>query len=237
MKKLNTLNVITFLLLVSHTSNVFAKANYDKQVKAIWSGSAVKSEPSQQQNSNEEVDFLSYLQTKNNEFSGEISKVQNFEKMIETEKLKKLEEIRILNTLETPIIKTTSKLYHPNLEPVIQRAAVQHKVDPNLLYAVISVESNFNQYARSPKGAMGLMQLMPATAARFSITNPFDAHQNINAGAKYLSWLLKRFNGDVSLALAGYNAGEGNVDKYRGIPPFRETMNYVQSVMSKYKGY
>lgn len=116
----------------------------------------------------------------------------------------------------------------------IRQAAQAHGISEGLIKAVMHTESGFNLRARSPVGAQGLMQLMPATAKRFNVTNAYDPQQNIYAGAKYLAWLLKRFNGNTSLALAGYNAGEGNVAKYGGIPPFRETQDYVRRVTSRY---
>ena len=117
---------------------------------------------------------------------------------------------------------------------IIQQAAQQHGVSEGLIKAVMHTESGFNINARSPVGAQGLMQLMPATARRFNVSNAYDPHENIMAGAKYLAWLLKRFNGNTTLALAGYNAGEGNVAKYGGVPPFRETQDYVRRVTSRY---
>jgi soluble lytic murein transglycosylase-like protein len=112
----------------------------------------------------------------------------------------------------------------------ISRAAKQYGVDEAVVRAIIHAESAFNPNALSRVGAQGLMQLMPATARRFGVGNPFDAGQNIQGGVQYLAWLLKRFNGDLTLAAAGYNAGEGAVDKYKGVPPYSETQRYVQRV-------
>ena len=121
-----------------------------------------------------------------------------------------------------------------SFDNIIRQAAQTHGVSEGLIKAVMHTESGFNSNARSPVGAQGLMQLMPATARRFNVSNSLDPQQNIFGGAKYLSWLMKRFNGNTNLALAAYNAGEGNVDKYGGIPPFRETQDYVRRVTSRY---
>ncbi len=116
----------------------------------------------------------------------------------------------------------------------ILESAKRHGVDPGLLKAMMHTESSFNPNARSPVGAQGLMQLMPATARRFSVVNAWNPAENIEGAAKYVAWLSRRFNGKVEHILAGYNAGEGNVDKYGGVPPFRETRNYVQRVLNRY---
>jgi hypothetical protein len=113
----------------------------------------------------------------------------------------------------------------------IERAARVHSVDPVLLTAVVRAESNFDPMAVSPKGAQGLMQLMPQTAERFGVADVFDVSDNVDGGARYLSWLLDRFDGQTELALAGYNAGEGAVDRYSGVPPYPETENYIEKVM------
>jgi soluble lytic murein transglycosylase-like protein len=122
----------------------------------------------------------------------------------------------------------------PDLDLIIMHAGQREGVDPRLVHAVIWQESKYKNDAVSHVGAQGLMQLMPATAKRFGCEDANDAESNVNAGVKYLRVLLKRFDGDVTLALAGYNAGEGNVDKYEGVPPFGETQNYVRVITGRY---
>jgi soluble lytic murein transglycosylase-like protein len=121
-----------------------------------------------------------------------------------------------------------------DLDWIIFEVGEREGVDPRFIHAVIWQESKYENAARSHAGAQGLMQLMPATAQRFGCKHVNDPAENIEAGTKYLSWLLKRFSGDVRLALAGYNAGEGAVDKYKGVPPYGETQNYVKSISERY---
>lgn len=123
------------------------------------------------------------------------------------------------------------------LEMMIQNQASQQGVDADLLKAVIKNESNFNPKAVSPVGAQGLMQLMPGTAAGLGVQNSFNPVQNIEGGAKYLKNLLQKYDQSVPKALAAYNAGPGAVDKYHGIPPYKETTQYVQKVMNSYQAY
>ena len=126
----------------------------------------------------------------------------------------------------------------PNeFDQIILNAAHKYQLDYALIKAIVHVESHFNLQASSPVGAQGLMQLMPATAKRFNVKNPFDAYENIHGGTQYLSWLLKKFNGNLAYTLAAYNAGEGNVQKYGGIPPFKETQLYVVKVLEIYKQF
>jgi len=120
------------------------------------------------------------------------------------------------------------------LDRIIFEAGEAQGVDPRFIHAVIWQESKYVAKARSHAGAQGLMQLMPATAKRFGCEDPNDPEENIAAGTKYLSWLLKRFSGNVELALAGYNTGEGAVDKYDGVPPYNETRNYVKIISKRY---
>jgi soluble lytic murein transglycosylase-like protein len=121
-------------------------------------------------------------------------------------------------------------------DSIIENAAVSAAVEPNLLRAVIVVESGFNSRAVSKRGAVGLMQLMPATASRFGVSNPYDPLENVHGGARYLKFLMDRFGQNVRLALAAYNAGEEAVDRNGGqIPPFTETMAYVPKVLKVYR--
>ncbi len=122
-------------------------------------------------------------------------------------------------------------------DQIINRTAEKYNVDPALVKAVIKTESNFNHRAVSPKGAQGLMQLMPSTAYALQVPDSFQPDNNVEGGVKYLRYLMKLFNNDLSLALAAYNAGENAVIKHRGIPPYRETQNYVQRVLSQYHQY
>lgn len=122
--------------------------------------------------------------------------------------------------------------------PLIQTAASEHAVDPSLLHAVILAESGYNPDALSRKGAAGLMQLMPETARRYGVSDPYDPVQNIHGGARYLSDLLQLFNHDLNLALAAYNAGEKSVIRYGNhIPPYRETLAYVPKVLDNYRKF
>lgn len=116
----------------------------------------------------------------------------------------------------------------------IERAAEHNRVDPLLVAAVVAAESSFDATARSPKGALGLMQVTPETADHFGIDDLLAPAQNLEAGARYLQWLLRQFDGDLELSLAAYNAGPGNVRRYGGVPPFPETRRYVEKVLSLY---
>ena len=122
------------------------------------------------------------------------------------------------------------------IDASIVMAAARHNVDPNLVRAVVKVESNFNSNAVSRKGAMGLMQLMPSTARSLNVKNPFDPQQNVDAGVRHLKQLLENYGGDVNLTLAAYNAGSGAVARSSGVPHFAETQNYVRRITNLYYG-
>lgn len=119
---------------------------------------------------------------------------------------------------------------------LVREISLEHGLDPKLMDALVRVESGYNPSAVSRKGAMGLMQLMPATADRLGVRDPFDAEQNVRGGMREFSRLVNRYRGNLQFALAAYNAGEGAVSKYRGVPPYTETKNYVSRILSLYTG-
>jgi hypothetical protein len=123
-----------------------------------------------------------------------------------------------------------------DINTAIEQAAARHNVDPNLVRAVVKVESNFNPNAVSRKGAMGLMQLMPSTARQLNVKNPFDPEQNVDAGVRHLKQLLESYGGDVRLTLAAYNAGAAAVARSSGVPRYAETQNYVRRITNLYHG-
>src|SRR5258706_6952260 len=129
----------------------------------------------------------------------------------------------------------TTPAVRKDIEMLVQQWAPEYAVDPDLVMALIGVESRYDPAAVSPKNAQGLMQLIPATAARFGVKNSFNAVDNLKGGLAYLRWLMAYFKGDVELVLAAYNSGEETVERYRGIPPYKETRDYVRQIMSLYK--
>ncbi len=140
--------------------------------------------------------------------------------------LSKIATANFRGTVATPV----------DIDGAIEQAAARHNVDPNLVRAVVKVESNFNPNAVSRKGAMGLMQLMPSTARQLKVKNPFDPEQNVDAGVRHLKQLLESYGGDVRLTLAAYNAGSGAVARSSGVPRYAETQNYVRRITNLYYG-
>lgn len=152
---------------------------------------------------------------------------------------KKTNRIMKENIDSTPAQQQPSKADSKNstdYHSIVHEKAANYNIDPSLIKAVIKTESNWNNRAISRKGAMGLMQLMPATAIDMNVRNPFDPEENIEGGTKYLRYLIERFNGDLTLALAAYNAGPKTVEKFGYVPPITETRQYVSKVLSLYNG-
>ena len=168
--------------------------------------------------------------------------VQSFDSV-----LKKTAQVKFGDLLTNPTTKVNANIYSAQavssgdkisakeqIKNMVSRIAKKHGVDEKLVNALIKQESGFNPKAKSKVGAMGLMQLMPATAKGLGVTNPLDPEQNVDGGVRYLKSMLNRYNGNIILALAAYNAGPGAVDKYDGVPPYKETQNYVKSILSTY---
>lgn len=143
---------------------------------------------------------------------------------------------KLVRTVVSNIHPVAGKPAPPALDAAVRRIAAEQSLPPELLHSVIQVESNYNSGAVSPKGAQGLMQLIPETARRFGVTDSFDPVDNIQGGAKYLKYLLDLYKGDYPRALAAYNAGEKAVAKYGGVPPYPETQNYVAQVKKRLDG-
>lgn len=139
--------------------------------------------------------------------------------------------------VRVPLSRPHNKIAVKDLEPWIKSASQQHNIPDALIKAVIHVESNFNPYATSPKGAQGLMQLMPGTAEELQVSNPYDIKENIWGGTRYLGMLLQKFNNNLALALAAYNAGPQRVQQYQGIPPIKETQGFVRDVCTNFLKY
>ncbi len=146
------------------------------------------------------------------------------------EEVRKIVEEGVFPRRSWRFSESSQPLFQSKYNDIIIEASRHWDVDAALVSAVIKAESDYNPRIVSHKGARGLMQLMPATAQRFGVTNSFDPRENIFGGTRYLRWLLKKFDGNADLAVAAYNAGEGNVWKYEGVPPFRETVNYINRI-------
>lgn len=169
------------------------------------------------------------------------TQIQSFDKVLQDSA-----KVKFGDLLTKPVTKVNASIYtaqansaekltpRQKIQDIVSRMSKKHGVDEKLVNAVIKQESGFNPNAKSKVGALGLMQLMPSTAQGLGVTNPLDPEQNVEGGVKYLKSMLNKYNGNIILALAAYNAGPGAVDRYDGVPPYKETQNYVKSILSNY---